>query len=134
MAIRLADFGLVILIWITQLIVYPSFTYFSPENLYAWHQKYTAAITIIVMPLMIGQLVLHGYQIYNEMNWLRVVALVLILLAWANTFFYAVPLHNQISESNDALKAANSLIRINWYRTVLWSLTFLLGLLDHIRN
>ena len=52
----LLDFGLCILIWMVQLIVYPSFLFFSDNNLFTWHKTYTKAIALIVMPLMLGQL------------------------------------------------------------------------------
>ena len=54
----LVDIGLVVLIWMVQLIVYPSFTFYSKENLVNWHQKYTARIAVIVIPLMFLQLIL----------------------------------------------------------------------------
>ena len=129
MILKLVDFGLVILIWMTQLIVYPSFTYYSESELVTWHSKYTTAISLIVMPLMLGQVVLHGLGLLNDFSWLRLVAAVLIALAWVNTFFYAVPLHNKISANVDVLNAADQLVKINWYRTALWTLIFLISLL-----
>ena len=59
MATTLVDFGLFILIWLTQLVIYPSFTYFREQDLTRWHRKYTRAISYIVMPLMLGQVGLH---------------------------------------------------------------------------
>ena len=52
----LLDFGLCILIWMVQLVVYPSFLFFSFNNLFTWHKTYTKAIALIVIPLMLGQL------------------------------------------------------------------------------
>ena len=134
MLIGLVDFGLVILIWMTQLVVYPSFTYFSPENLYTWHKKYTTAISVIVMPLMLSQIALHLFQLYEGFNWLRLIALLLIVLAWINTFFYAVPLHNKIEKNNDIINAASSLVAVNWYRTSFWSASFAVSLLDYLKS
>ena len=31
------DFGAVVLIWMVQLVVYPSFTYFQKKELMDWH-------------------------------------------------------------------------------------------------
>ncbi len=135
MAIKiLIDFGLVILIWMTQLVVYPSFTHFSSQDLVRWHEKYTTAISILVMPLMIGQLVLHSYDLAVTFTWYRTIAFVLILLAWINTFFYAVPLHNRISVGSDVCRSAKNLVVINWYRTALWSLVFAIGLFEYLRR
>ena len=129
MLLKLVDFGLVILIWMTQLIVYPSFQYYSVEKLLEWHSKYTTQISIIVMPLMLAQVALHGYGLVNSFSYWRLFTVVAILLAWVNTFGFAVPLHNQIAAGVDTHEAVSKLINVNWYRTVLWSLVFLLGII-----
>lgn len=130
----IVDFGLVVLIWMTQLVVYPSFTYYSESSLADWHVKYTSAITFIVMPLMLAQVAFHAYDLFYDFSWLGLLGIVLIALAWSNTFFYAVPLHKNISEGNEILKSAHELVRINWYRTILWSGVFLVSLIQHIKN
>ncbi|MEM6735775.1 MAG: hypothetical protein AAF620_06875 [Bacteroidota bacterium] len=123
------DFGLVVLIWMTQLVVYPSFTFFAEDDLVSWHQRYTTAISIIVMPLMLLQVGIHGWELFNHFTWLKLIAAVLIGLVWVNTFGFAVPLHNQIAAQKKVLDAASHLVRVNWFRTILWSAVFLLGLL-----
>ncbi|NQZ75634.1 MAG: hypothetical protein HRT61_05910 [Ekhidna sp.] len=130
----LIDFGLVILIWMTQLVVYPSFTYFSESDLVNWHSRYTTAISIIVMPLMLAQVAIHGGGLISDFTWLKVAVVVFIGLAWVNTFFFAVPLHSQIDMGRSVNEAAHSLVRVNWYRTVLWSLVFLAGLVEYLRS
>lgn len=127
----IVDFGLVVLIWMTQLVVYPSFTYFSENDLINWHARYTTAVSILVMQLMLGQIAIHGWLLQRDFSWIGLLALVLVGLAWVNTFFFAVPLHNQIASEKNVLEAASSLVKVNWYRTVLWSVVFLLGLLKN---
>lgn len=135
MAIKLLiDFGVVILIWMTQLVVYPSFTYFNAKDLVRWHEKYTTAVSFIVMPLMLGQLVVHSYGLAVTFTWFRAIAYVLVLLAWVNTFFYAVPLHNRISVGKDVRESARHLVVVNGYRTALWSLVFLIGLFEYLKS
>lgn len=129
MLVKMVDFGLVVLIWMTQLIVYPSFTYLSENQLLAWHPKYTTAISFIVMPLMLAQVLLHGYDLIEQFHWMRLLATILIIVVWINTFFYAVPLHHKISAQQDMLEAAQGLVKVNWYRTILWTLVFLLNFL-----
>jgi hypothetical protein len=133
-SLLIVDFGLVILIWMTQLIIYPSFKYYDELQLVNWHQKYTLAISFIVMPLMLMQVVLHGYQLYTAFNWLTVLAVLLIILTWLNTFAVAVPLHNQITTNTNPLTAAEKLVNINWYRTIMWSLVFLIGLINNFKT
>lgn len=127
MWIKIVDFGLVVLIWMTQLIVYPSFTYFSESDLSIWHSKYTSAISIIVMPLMIAQVILYAQAILIEFSWIKLIAVFLIVLVWANTFLFAVPLHGKITQGKEIASAAEKLVSVNWYRTIFWSIVFLLN-------
>lgn len=122
----LFDVGLFILIWMTQLIVYPSFTYYDKESLVRWHKKYTPRITIIVLPLMFGQLITHGVELLPEIEVLDLITFILILLAWLNTFLYAVPLHNKIQSSEEVMESAKKLVHVNAWRTACWSLVFLI--------
>ncbi len=123
------DFGLLILIWMTQLVVYPSFQYYSHSDLKNWHSKYTTRITILVMPLMTGQLFLHLMSAYQESNWVGVLSLGIIATVWVNTFFFAVPIHNQIDKQKPD-QLIPKLIRVNWYRTIAWTIVFLITALS----
>ncbi len=125
----LFDFGLVILIWMTQLIVYPSFTKMNLDNLFEWHTSYTGRISILVMPLMIGQLGLHIYGLTQTLNSGQIAAFLFVILAWINTFFYAVPLHNQIAGGKEISQAAKHLVSVNRWRTGFWSIAFIFDLL-----
>ena len=58
---RLASFGLVVLIWLVQVIIYPAFADIAPQRFTRWHAGYTRALTWIVMPLMLGQVALLGW-------------------------------------------------------------------------
>jgi len=125
--VKIVDFGLVILIWMVQLIIYPSFLYYREEALLEWHEKYTHAITVIVMPLMLAQVIFHALDLYEGLSWINGIAAVLILLIWINTFLFAVPLHSRISNGMQPMEAAEKLVQINWFRTIGWSVVCLLG-------
>lgn len=127
MLLNLIDFGLVVLIWMTQLVVYPSFCYFSDSDLLLWHRRYTTSISFLVIPLMLAQLFSHGIGLWQHFSLPRLLAAILIGLIWVNTFGYAVPLHNKISAGADIASSAKRLVAVNWYRTVLWTVVFLLG-------
>lgn len=130
MASCIVDFGLVVLVWMTQLIVYPGFHYYSTEGLVKWHGKYTFNITTIVMPLMLVQLTLHLISLLLDPSWLNWISIFLIVFVWVNTFFYAVPLHKRIADQNAGLKMnIDALIQVNWFRTALWTIVFLLSLI-----
>jgi len=123
----LLDFGLVVLIWIIQLIVYPSFLYYRNENLVAWHREYTSRFSFIVIPLMFGQLGISIYQVITYANVYTALGLVIILLIWISTFLQFVPIHSNISKGIASEKMLNSLVTKNWLRTSLWSLLFVIN-------
>lgn len=129
----LVDFGLVILIWMTQLITYPSFTKMSDDNLFKWHASYTTRISILVMPLMIGQIGLHIYGLILSTQFWQIVALALVILAWANTFLFAVPLHNRIAAGRQISESAQKLVSVNAWRTGIWTIVFVIDLLLYIQ-
>lgn len=122
----LIDFGLVVLIWIVQLIIYPSFTFYNHKNLVLWHKKYTRLIGFIVGPLMIGQLGIAIYQCIIETQPYQLIKLFFIIIIWVITMLQFVPLHNRITNKDFDHKVLISLNKKNWSRTILWTLIFLL--------
>ena len=121
----LFDVGLLVLIWIVQRIVYPSFLHYDVTNLIKWHTQYTSRFTFIVMPLMLGQLGISIYQLIMEINLYTVLSLIIIILIWLSTFLQFVPIHAKISNGNVTQKMLDSLIKKNWIRTFLWTALFL---------
>ena len=121
----LFDFGLLVLIWMVQLIIYPSFKFYSKTDLLLWHKKYTAAISIVVIPLMFGQLITAVLQAIYAPNWLNLGCLILISLVWISTFSQFVPIHKTISTGKITSKLLQQLVQKNWLRTALWSLIFI---------
>tara|TARA_B110000902_G_C14286523_1_gene579017 strand:+ start:195 stop:623 length:429 start_codon:yes stop_codon:yes gene_type:complete len=128
----LVDIGLVVLIWMVQLIVYPSFTYYNPKNLIEWHQKYTTGIAVVVIPLMLTQLILAIVAIFYQPNFTAIFTLLIVLFLWIFTFLSFAPLHFKISEGVHNQKLLQLLIRRNWIRTFLWSSLFLFHLMIYI--
>ena len=118
------DFGLLVLIWIVQLIIYPSFKFYSSENLLIWHQKYTVAISFVVIPLMFGQLTTASLQLIAERNIFTIGSIILIALVWVSTFAQFVPIHGAIASGNTSQELLKELVFKNWIRTILWSLIF----------
>jgi hypothetical protein len=130
----LLDFGLVVLIWIIQRIVYPSFLHYSTENLVVWHREYTSRFSAIVIPLMLAQLGISIYQVITFANLYTVLSLVIIILVWASTFLQFVPIHSNISKGSVSEKMLKTLVRKNWLRTFLWSLLFVINFGYYILN
>jgi len=125
----LIDFGLLVLIWIVQRIIYPGFLHYSADELVKWHRIYTSRLTFIVFPLMLGQLAVSVYQLTLEANLYTVMGFILVILLWLSTFLQFVPMHSKISQGKVSQKLLNSLVKKNWIRTILWTVLFLLSLL-----
>jgi len=123
------DFGLVVLIWMIQLRVYPSFLHYTTTNLIKWHRKYTPLIGYIVGPLMLLQLGISIYQISIEITYYNVISVLFISIIWALTFFKFVPIHNKISKGRISKSMLVSLVQKNWTRTILWTILFMYGFL-----
>jgi len=126
----LFDFGLLVLIWIVQRIIYPSFPHYNAKNLINWHKVYTSRLTFIVMPLMLGQLGISIYQLIMDINLYTVLSIMIIIVIWVSTFLQFVPIHAQISKGNASQKMLDSLIQKNWIRTFLWTALFLYSMLN----
>jgi hypothetical protein len=128
----LIDFGLVVLILMVQLTIYPSFLYYKTEDLVRWHQKYTGAIAMVVGPLMLAQLLLSIYVVFvNQQYLLGGIHLTLVLATWISTAIQFVPIHNRIGKSEHTIKDLQKLVHHNWIRVILWVLILLLGLFQN---
>lgn len=123
----LVDFGLVVLIWLVQLCIYPAFTYFETNNLKKWHSTYTGRITLVVLPLLLTQLMLSVYQFYEEITTLTTTYLILVVLSWLMTFLVYVPLHRKIDIEKNCLTYSKKLVKLNWWRVILWIIIFLIS-------
>lgn len=123
----ISDTGLLVLIWIVQLVIYPSFRYYEPQNLKNWHDAYTKRITVVVMPLMLLQLCLSIYAFVSGMDdAMQIVDTLFVLLTWVTTFVIFVPLHGLITQQKQVTSSVKKLVYYNWIRTFLWSAIFAL--------
>jgi hypothetical protein len=116
------DVGLLVLIWMIQLIVYPSFLFYTAKELIAWHKIYTKAIALIVIPLMLGQLGIAIYQVFLVQNTYTLTSIVLVVFLWGITLLKFAPMHQQISEGNTHVQLLKKLVQINWIRTLIWTI------------
>tara|TARA_R110002050_G_scaffold251642_1_gene389908 strand:- start:1221 stop:1637 length:417 start_codon:yes stop_codon:yes gene_type:complete len=121
----ICDSGLLILIWMVQLVIYPSFSYYKQEDLFKWHETYTKRIAVIVIPLMLGQLITSSIQIYTNLDFYTITSSLLVFGVWLSTFLLFVPLHTNLSKREEVELSIKKLKLHNWLRTILWSLIFI---------
>lgn len=117
--------SLFILIWLVQVIIYPSFQYTSQAHFVNWHKRYMQLITYFVLPLMLGQLSISIYQLTIEMTLFNGLVLGMVGLIWLSTFVLSIPLHQGLLNNKNS-KKIQQLISTNWYRTVLWTAVLVL--------
>ena len=118
------DGGLLVLIWLVQLIIYPSFLWADPDKLVRWHGIYTGRISLVVMPLMLAQVALVVMQVGSKPSLPHFLAAALVGICWLSTFFLSVPLHGRIGAGEIGPDVLQALVDANWPRTVAWTLCF----------
>lgn len=125
--IRLSvDSGLFILVWLVQIIIYPSFLYIDPEKLNYWHRLYTGKILYFVAPLMFIQTGVIALQILSDPLLFLLDGFFLAMI-WINTFFVAIPIHNSIDQGENVDKSISELLQVNRWRSWMWTALFLLS-------
>jgi len=124
----MVDFGLMVLIWLVQLIIYPGFEFSDRNAFLPWHRKYMGLVTFIVAPLMFFQLALILYQVFNNPHTLAFISLFLVAGVWVHTFIMAVPVHNRLNTDGNDKTLIRRLVKMNWIRTVIWTLLWFIGL------
>jgi hypothetical protein len=122
------DFGLVVLIWMVQLIVYPGYLFYQEKDLITWHKVYTPRITIIVAPLMFIQAAVALYLVIIEFSVLHLIYTLMVVSTWISTFLFFVPLHQNIESQKHIKVSAEKLSRGNLYRAFQWTIVFIFGL------
>jgi len=120
------DVALFMLIWLVQIIIYSSFKYADPSQFDFWHSRYMGLITYFVGPLMLAQVGIIGWQLFNDFQWIYVIAAVLVGLIWLSTAAISIPCHTELVNQGFDISVIQRLIMTNWYRTIAW--TLILGL------
>ena len=120
---------LVGLIWTIQIVHYPLMAQVGVEEFTRYHAAHSAAITWLVVPLMLAELVSAIALVLDRPeavpNWAAWVGLALVVLIWLSTGLLQVPQHALLAQGFDA-GAHRTLVLSNWVRTAAWSLRGLL--------
>ncbi len=120
-----ATFMMIGIIWLIQVVHYPLYDRINPDAFPNYEVAHVNLITLVVGPLMFLEaftaLFLLVSRPSNVPIWMPLVGLALLGVIWATTLFVNVPQHNALSNAFDATVHRN-LLRVNWVRTVAWSL------------
>ena len=116
--IFLIDLVFVYLIWIVQIIIYPSFKFTSTELFKKWHDKYCFRVGFFVLPLMVAQLLAGIVILKSDGDWFN---FLIVSLTWISTFLIFTPIHSNLKKFGKSDKVLDQLIKKNWIRVALWS-------------
>ncbi|MGY8976333.1 MAG: hypothetical protein ACKVHD_08650 [Alphaproteobacteria bacterium] len=115
------------IIWVIQLVHYPSF-YFIRKDIFVSFQKFhTDKITIIVAPVMLIELITGILLIYMETNIdiALSISLFILIAIWVLTAIYFYKAHQKLMSGYNE-EIINQLIKLNWIRTILWTFRLIL--------
>ncbi|MEJ2719434.1 MAG: hypothetical protein P8182_20275 [Deltaproteobacteria bacterium] len=127
---NLFDLGIVIVVWLAQVIMYPSLAHIERDAFVSWHRKYSSRIAFFVIPLLCGQAIIVGILVYDDASLTNVLSAALIAACWASTFVLSVPCHARLQRAGKDLQVIRKLVRTNLIRTMLWTAVFLIGILQ----
>jgi hypothetical protein len=134
LARNIFDFGIVIVVWLAQAIMYPSLAHIEENVFVEWHQTYSTRIAFFVIPLLCGQAIIVGIMIYYGGSFLTLLSAAMIAMCWASTFGLSVPCHARLQRFGKDLTVIRKLVRTNFIRTILWTTVFLIGICQHSRQ
>ena len=113
------------IIWVIQLLHYPTFHFIKESDYVEFQHFHMQRISFIVVPVMIIELLSGFMLVYYFRSNLLILCLIILLFIWLITFVFFTKLHQSLLDGYDK-KIVDKLVKINWSRTVLWSLRLII--------
>ena len=116
------SWGLLLLIWLVQIIIYPGFSRIPTKGFVNYHRWYVIRISAIVLPLMICEVIITvGWLILDNYSFYSSISAFLVVVIWLSTFALQVPIHKHLQSGKDDA-CIRRLVNTNWIRTIAWSM------------
>ena len=125
------DFGMFVLIWLVQLVIYPVLEEVSIEKFSKWHEIYCRRIAYVVLPLMLAQLFEAAASCFFLGGGFEWTKLACVLAVWLFTFLVSARWHQKLSKEGKDSVIIGRLISTNWFRTLLWSLILFISYIQY---
>lgn len=119
------------LVWLVQIVIYPGLLAYNERDLAKWHPVYTRQVSIIIAPLMLTQMALYGLAVLSMPSIYSIAGAALAASAFVITFVIAIPLHKAIDQEGETFNLRKRLIGVNWYRTIAWTGSFILSVIEY---
>jgi hypothetical protein len=116
------SWGLLLLIWLVQIIIYPGFRRIPSKGFVNYHRWYVIRISAIVLPLMICEVIVTiGWLMLDSNLFFPLISAFWVVIIWLSTFVLQVPIHNRLQAGKDDA-CIRRLVTTNWIRTIAWSM------------
>ncbi len=110
-------------IWVIQLVHYPSFKFVKEERFGFFEYFHSLRISWIVVPIMLVELATAVLMVYFAPEIFRTKTeflLLVLVIIWAATFFLSAPIHKKLHSIFER-KLIRKLVSTNWIRTFFWT-------------
>ena len=121
------------IIWVIQVVHYPSFHFIGNSKYISFQKFHMERISYIVIPVMLVESISGFLLIYDELNLILLISMVLLLSIWMLTAFFFASVHQQLV-SGYKQETVRKLVKINWIRTLLWTLRLVLLIIYFTEN
>lgn len=110
-------------IWTIQVVHYPFFHRLDKQHFELHMDIHREKISYIVVPVMLAELASAiGLLLYNSQFQHEFIAgLILLFFIWISTAVVQVPSHSKLANGYNQTET-EKLVRLNWIRTIMWSL------------
>ena len=114
-------------IWVIQLVHYPSFHFIELKQYTTFQRFHMSRISFVVIPAMLTELfTLILFIISTDpIDTLVTVSGLLLVLIWLMTAVFFSGVHQKLTLGYDKT-VVDKLVKLNWGRTMLWTLRLLL--------
>ena len=113
------------IIWVIQLLHYPAFNFIKESDYVEFQHFHMQRISFIVVPVMILELFTAFMLVYYIRSNLLILCMIILLFIWLITFVFFTKLHQSLLDGYDKT-IVDKLVKINWSRTILWSLRLII--------
>ena len=114
-------------IWVIQLVHYPSFHFVELKQYTTFQRFHMAKISYVVIPAMLTELftlILFVISM-DQIDTLVVASAILLIFIWLMTAVFFSGVHQKLTLGYDQT-TVDKLVKLNWGRTLLWTLRLLL--------
>ena len=113
-------------IWVIQLVHYPSFKYVNESDYIIFQKYHMSNISYIVFHIMFTELTTAILIFFSgEKSFFFMLSLICLFLIWVITGVLFTKFHNILQKGKD-LKMIEKMIKANWMRTLLWTLRLIM--------